>query len=140
MEKLFRNVKGCVQIAVTGEQCERFLNLCRARGLVMWNLQRTGEDEVRCVLSLDSFRSLRPMRSKTGVHIKILRKSGLPFFFYRNKKRKAFFFRAMLCGPVLLLCSVRIWYISLVGNRIYNMTLLLELRSDAVLVNGVPKT
>ena len=40
----------------------------------------------------DFFR-LRPLRNKTGVHIQIIQRRGMPFFFLRNKKKKGFFYR-----------------------------------------------
>ncbi len=48
----------------------------------------------------DFFR-LRPLRNKTGVHIQIIQRRGMPFFFLRNKKRKAFF-TGMILGGILI--------------------------------------
>src|SRR5699024_2138828 len=46
---------------------------------------------------------------------------GLPFFFYRNKKRKAFFIGIFLSFFILCLLSRYIWNIHVEGN-LYNST------------------
>ena len=38
-------IPGFVRVSVTGEQCERFLNLCRGRDMELRKIIRTGEKE-----------------------------------------------------------------------------------------------
>lgn len=63
----------------------------------------------------DFFR-LRPLRNKTGVHIQIIQRRGMPFFFLRNKKRKAFFTGMILGGILIFFLTGRIWNIHIEGN------------------------
>ena len=116
MEKFLRFLSGYVRITIEGEQLERFLNLCKSRGISIRNVKYTGEKMLTAVLSIHDFFLLRPLRNKTGVHIRIREKHGMPFFFYRNKKRKAFFLGILFCMVLLFVLSGHIWNIHVQGN------------------------
>ena len=108
--------KGTVRIRVQGEQTERFLNLCKAREIKISRLIRTGDQSLEGNKLIADFFRLSPIHRKTGVKIHILEKHGLPFFFYRSKKRKAFFLGLLLCAGLLLFLSGRLWEIDVEGN------------------------
>lgn len=116
MEKFLRFLSGYVGITIEGEQLERFLNLCKSRGISIRNVKHTGEKILTAVLSIHDFFLLGPLRNKTGVHIHICEKHGMPFFFYRNKKRKAFFLGILVCIVLLFGLSGHIWNIHVQGN------------------------
>ena len=102
MEKLICFWKGYIKIQVRGEQTERFLNLCRGRKICIRNLCCHPDGELTGVLAVKDFFLLGPLCRKTGVRIHIVEKHGLPFFFYRSKKRKAFFLGILLCIGLLI--------------------------------------
>lgn len=116
MEKFLRFVSGYVLLLIEGEQAERFLNLCRARKIRLRGLKRRDECSVTVLLSVRDFFMLRPLRKKTGVRLRIMEKHGLPFFFYRNRKRKAFFLGILLGFCIMVLLSTHIWNIHVTGN------------------------
>lgn len=140
MEKFLAFLHGYVQLSVSGEQCERFLNLCRSRKILIRKLIRCGDDEIRFLISVSDFWKLKPIRSKTGVHIHILKKCGLPFFFYRNKKRKAFFVGILLCLLLLFAFSTRIWNIHVEGNQSYSSWEILGFLKGEGVVHGMAKS
>ncbi len=140
MERLLRYLAGYVLISVRGEQAERFLNLCRSRGIALTKICR-GEDQcLNAVLSVKDFFLLRPLRSKTKVHIRILEKHGLPFFFFRSKKRKAFFVGILLCLCLLGFLSTRIWNIHVEGNRKHSTQEILEFLEQEGVVHGMARS
>ena len=116
MEKILRFLSGYVKIRVRGDQGERFLNLCRSRGVDMRQLSRREDGSLVCFLSVRHFFLLSSIHKKTKVQIHILEKHGLPFFFVRSKKRKAFFLGVLLCMILLFIFSGRIWNIHIEGN------------------------
>lgn len=116
MEGFLRLLSGYVKIRIQGDQGERFLNLCRSRGIVMRDLARREDGSLVCSLSVRHFFLLSSIHRKTKVQIHILEKHGLPFFFVRSKKRKAFFLGILLCAVLLFLFSGRIWNIHIEGN------------------------
>ena len=124
---------GYVKVRMTGGSPERFLNLCRGNGILLWNLTFEKEQYQFFLLLSDFFR-IRPFVRKAGVRVRVQEKLGLPFFLYRNRKRKLF--AAGIAGFFLLLfvMSRFIWNISFDGNlRFSNDTLSRELQEIGVI-------
>ena len=96
--------KGFVWIRICGGEQERFLNLCRAKGIILEKLFFT-QGELWATVSTKDFFRLSHVRRKAKVHIHILKKQGMPFFFLRLKKRKAFFLGILLCISILIFFS-----------------------------------
>ena len=109
-------IPGFVRVSVTGEQCERFLNLCRGRDMELRKIIRTGEKEFHVTLKVKDFRKISPLRRKTGVHIHILRKKGPVFWLLAANRHKLILagLLAMIC--VLIFLSGRLWNIHIEGN------------------------
>lgn len=140
IEKLVRYFRGYVEICVSGEQLERFLNLCKGRGITMSKIFCPDSGRLTAVLSLRNFFRLRPIRSKTKVHICVAKKHGLPFFFYRNKKRKAFFLGILLCLILMGGLSTRIWNIHIEGNRANSTPEILKFLEKSGIIHGMAKS
>ena len=132
--------KGIVRIRVQGEQTERFLNLCKARKIKISSLDRTGEQSLEGDFGIQDFLRLSPIRRKTGVKIHILEKHGLPFFFYRSKKRKAFFIGIFVCALLLLGLSGRIWEIDVSGNARNSTQEILDFLKEEGIVHGMQRS
>ena len=108
--------KGYIRVQIRGEQTERFLNLCRAREIRICELRRESDKSLTGCLQIRDFFRLSPIHRKTKVKIHILEKHGLPFFFYRSKKRKAFFLGIILCIVLMIFFTGRLWEIDVEGN------------------------
>ena len=65
MEKFLRFLSGYVKIRVQGEQGERFLNLCRSRGVDMRQLSRREDGRLVCYLSVRHFFLLSSISSRS---------------------------------------------------------------------------
>ncbi|HJD26623.1 MAG TPA: sporulation protein YqfD [Candidatus Blautia intestinipullorum] len=140
MEKFLRFLSGYVKIRVQGEQGERFLNLCRSRGVDMRQLSRREDGSLVCYLSVRHFFLLSSIHKKTKVQIHILEKHGLPFFFVRSKKRKAFFLGILLCAILLFVFSGRIWNIHIEGNVQNSTPEILEFLEEQGVRHGIRKS
>ena len=139
MEKILRLFYGYLTVMIRGEQLERFLNLCRSRGISLERIRYMQEEQIMAQMSARDFFLLRPVRNKTRVHIQIKRKRGLPFFFFRNKKRKAFF-AGILLGSILLLgMTGRIWNIHIEGNSINSTTQILDFLGEQGVTHAMSK-
>lgn len=120
MQKWSYYRKGYVRIRLCTDSPERFLNLCAHHKITIWNL--VNKDAVyEMNMTVKNFYQLKGICRKTGVRIKVIGKYGLPFFFYRNKKRKAFFVGIFLSFCVLCMLSRYIWNIHVEGN-LHNST------------------
>ena len=131
---------GYVRIRVQGKETERFLNLCKSRGIRLKKIIRTGRESLELTLSLRDFFLLQPVRRKTGAKIHILEKHGLPFFLAKSRKRKAFFLGLLFCGILLAVFSGRIWNIHIEGNLKNTTPEILDFLEEEGIVHGMRKS
>ena len=131
---------GHVEIRVCGKETERFLNLCRARKIVLYEIIREEDGSLRCVLLARDFRQLFPVRRKTGVRIHILKKNGLPFFLAKSRKRKAFFLGLFFCVILLAMFSGRIWNIHIDGNLKNTTPEILDFLQEEGIAHGMRRS
>lgn len=139
MENFFRFLNGYLTAVIRGEQIERFLNLCRSKEIFMKEIRYQQEQQITAQISVKDFFLLRPIRNKTGVHIQITGKHGMPFFFFRNKKRKAFFAGVLLGSLLLFGLSGRIWNIHIEGNCANSTSEILDFLKEKGIVHTIPK-
>ena len=139
MESPEKIARGFVKLSLSGEQLERFLNLCRGRGILLENIRPVEEKKLTAVISIEDFRRLAPIHRKTRVHIHILEKRGLPFFLYRSWHRKCFFAGILLCAVMLLWLSGHIWNIHIDGNVKNSTPELLEFLDQQGVIHGINK-
>ncbi len=113
--RLIKYVRGYVEVALWGYAPERFLNLCSNHEILIWELRQQG-DVYYFKISVEGFRCLKPLLKKSGTHIRIMGKSGIPFFFFRYRKRKILFAGIVVCMALLFALSRFIWKININGN------------------------
>lgn len=118
-------VQGYVYVQLTGYAPERFLNLCGNRDILIWNLKPC-EDGYRFCISVRGFKSLKPILKKTKTHIRILKKTGMPFSAYRYRKRKVYAAGIFLFGALLYYLSGFVWNIEVNGNSYLSEEVVLD--------------
>lgn len=138
MAELPQLVRGYVRIRLTSKEPERFLNLCAANHILLWNLLHT-EHGYEMNLSVSSFFSLKPICKKSCSRIRVLEKHGLPFFFHKSGKRKAFFLGAVTGFCLLFVLSCFIWNIHIEGNYANSTAELLGCLQRHQITHGTPK-
>ena len=122
---LLRFFNGTLLIRMEGYSPERFLNLCSANQIELWDLQYVNQG-YQFYITVKGYRNLKPLVRKTKVKLLILNKFGLPFFLFRNRKRKLLFAGIVAFFIVLKLMSLYIWDIHFEGNRMYTEDVLLK--------------
>ena len=138
LNQLSRYLKGYVRIRLQGYSPERFLNLCKARSLSLWDLQNVG-NAYEMNLSIRDFRKIRPLCRKAHARVSIRERHGLPFFLYRNRKRKMFPIGIAACCLLLYLLSLFVWNIRIEGNRIRSNDVILDYLAEEGVVPGMGK-
>lgn len=113
--RLIKYFRGYVDVALWGYAPERFFNLCSNHNILIWDLRQQGETYY-FKISVQGFRCLKPLLKKSGTHIKIGKKNGIPFFFFRYRKRKILFASIFVCIAILYALSRFIWKININGN------------------------
>lgn len=134
--RILNFIKGFVHISVRGFFIERFLNICMHRDIYMWDVKHRGANQVNLKLSIEGFRSLRPIARKTHARVRILEKHGLPFLLHRHKKRKAFLIGAAIALALLAYLTSFIWVIEVTGNSTVPTEQILEALENNGLKEG----
>lgn len=87
--------EGAVKVRLQGLSPERFFNLCGQGEVEIWKISCAGA-EYEFYMTVRGFFSCRPFVRKSGVRLKILEKTGLPFFYTETGKEG--------CGPLAFYC------------------------------------
>ena len=138
MRWLKQHYTGYVRVRLTGRSPERFFNLCRSSKILLWNIA-CEKEEYRFFLLLPDFYRIRPFARKAGVRVRIQEKLGLPFFLYRNRKRKLFSVGAASFFLLLFVLSHFIWNISFSGNLLFTDDMLTGQLREIGVCYGMPK-
>ena len=138
MRWLKQHYTGSVRVRLTGRSPERFFNLCRSSKILLWNIA-CEKEEYRFFLLLPDFYRIRPFARKAGVRVRIQEKLGLPFFLYRNRKRKLFAVGAASFFLLLFVLSRFIWNISFSGNLLFTDDMLTGQLREIGVCYGMPK-
>ena len=138
MRWLKQHYTGYVRVRLTGRSPERFFNLCRSSKILLWNIA-CEKEEYRFFLLLPDFYRIRPFAKKAGVRVRIQEKLGLPFFLYRNRKRKLFAVGAASFFLLLFVLSCFIWNISFSGNLLFTDDMLTGQLREIGVCYGMPK-
>lgn len=118
MKKIYRFFTGYLCVQLSGLSPERFLNLCSAAGVELWNVTFK-EGTYTFHMGIKDYMSCRPFVRKAKVRLKIRKKFGLPFFLHKNRHRKCWaagFFGFFVC---MYLMSLFVWDIDYEGNLTY---------------------
>lgn len=135
---VIRYFKGNVNIEVYGFSPERFLNLCAARDIYIWDLKKI-QDHYTCSMSAADFKKLPSITRKTKTQVRILKKNGLAFTQRHFRKRKLFFLGILLCVLIFIILSFFIWDISIIGNKSHSDEELLAFLNEKQIGIGVAK-
>lgn len=106
---------GYVYVIIYGYFPERFLNLCNARKIKLWNVKRTEKGYVLS-LSVKDYKKLRPIVRKTKTRPRILKKKGLPFVLKRLRPRVGLWAGALLFAVLIYGYSQFIWSVEISGQ------------------------
>ncbi len=126
--KILRLFKGSVFFSAEGGFFERFLNLCSLNDI---NLQDVKNDGVKLTAftSPNDYKRIKSSAKKSGMKVRIIRKSGLPFFIKHNKMRVGAVLGVAFAASLLVLASLCVWNTEIEGIKTvkaYDLTKVLE--------------
>lgn len=124
--RLWNYLRGYVIIVVEGYFLEKFINICTHRQLLLWNIRWLKNSRMTMKISINGFKTLRPIAFKTKCRVHIIDKKGLPFILHRYKKRKTFVFGVLVFLAFFFFMTSFVWDVSISGNNNVKSELLLE--------------
>lgn len=119
MKRMIRFLYGQIRVKVDGYSPGRFLNLCRNRGIRLWDVRPSKEGYEFCIRPSD-FKKMRPLLKKTGTRIHITDKRGLGPLAFRYRKHRFFLAGIASAFCILFLFSRFIWNVEINGNIEYS--------------------
>lgn len=134
MGSIMNSLRGWARVELSCRYSERAVNICARNHVEFWDLKRTPEGAAQMSVSLPSYVKLRQVAKETGAFtVRIVRRSGAPFFLWRLRKRYALLAGLALCVILTGLSSVFIWQIDVTGNRtVPSSAILAALKEEGV--------
>lgn len=117
IKRAIRFCRGYRRIEVTSAYPERFLNMCLARDIELWDVERLEEGVVRCALSSFDCRVAMELEKKCMCSIEIIGKGGLVSALSPLAGRYFLFGAAALCAILCWVSSLYLWRVSIYGCR-----------------------
>lgn len=137
--KIWKFLRGYVTVTVEGVFLEKFTNLCGVNGIPFWNIKRYGNAKMVGRTTIHGFKEMRHIAGKCGCLISISRKRGIPFFFFRYKKRKIFVLGFLLFVVGIKVSSMFVWSIDVCGNERIDSVSVLRTLEELGVKKGVLK-
>ncbi|MEY8337324.1 sporulation protein YqfD [Lachnospiraceae bacterium 62-35] len=128
--------QGYLKICMTGSSPERFFNLCSGRDIEIWDTI-CKRDNYEFYITVKGFKKAKALVRKAGVRLRIIKKLGLPFFLYRNRKRKLSFAGFLAFFLFLYSMSMFIWDIEIYGNSRYSRDTLMDYLESQDITYGI---
>ncbi|HWJ03201.1 MAG TPA: sporulation protein YqfD [Verrucomicrobiae bacterium] len=137
LDRLRESLTGVLTVVGDGGHLEGFINGIREKGIVLWEVRRVQPTVIRFKIQPEFYNLLRPIVRATGVKVRIIKRSGLPFFWRRLKKRKGIMAGVACCGLILYALSSYVWFIDVKGNAKVNTLQILKAADEAGLKRGM---
>lgn len=135
--KLPRKIPGYVTVRIEGFGIERFINICKNHNIPLYKL-RFSENTSTVTLKSSNFRKICSFRKNANVKLRIISKTGMPFFLFFYRKRWLFVVGIFLCIGIHGFLSNFLWEIDVEGNSFYSDKTIKEYISSNNIVYGTP--
>ncbi len=139
LKQIGNHLRGYLKIQISGYSPERFLNLCKHKEIEMWGLEAKS-NTYEMYMTVKGFRKLKPILRKTKTRITILERYGVPFFFFKYRKRKLFFGGIFLCIAIIFTLSRYIWNIDVKGNQTITDEVVIEYLEKTGVFHGMKRS
>lgn len=135
---MLRFMRGWVRITVTGNSPERFLNLCRNRGVVLWDVIAE-ECGYICSMYWDDYENCGYLADKACVAVTCMAEYGLHVYVKRYRYRQAFLAACCLLLFAIWFSSLHLWGIQIENNLYYSDDQVLSCLKEHGIMVGVRK-
>lgn len=137
---LIMYLKGFLTITISGRYCERFINICASRGILLWDVVRISDFSVRCRISAWDYKKLSDISADTGVNVQVNIRHGLPFFIKKHRKRKIALLGCFIFIFLIVVSNLFVWKIEITGNKKIPEEKIISVLYDTGLKKGMLRT
>lgn len=130
---------GYVTVIIEGFFVERFINICRSNNIVLLDIERENSTYLKIKILKSDFKDIRHIAKRTKCKIKIDKKSGIPFFINKYRKRKVFAIAILVIAIFIFISTKFVWNIEINGNEKIAKEEILELVSEYGITKGILK-
>ena len=127
---------GYVDIQVSGFFIERFINLCFAKSVFLWKLNRVSSIETNLRISINDFRKIRKIAKISKCKVHINGKKGIPFLLYKYKKRKIFAITLIVVAILIFASSRIIWNVEINCDEEINKKEIIKILNESGIEKG----
>lgn len=133
---LFYYLFGYLNITIEGFFIERFINMCASKNIFLWNVNRINSSILKANISINDFKKIKEITKKSKCRIKINKKSGLPFFINKYKKRKILLILLIPIIFFIMISSMYVWNVHISVNGDFNKEELINQLKEEGLERG----
>lgn len=137
--RILHFVLGYLSVEISGEFCERMLNLLSLHKISVWGIDRR-DDKIFLLIKIRDYKKIRKIRGKTKIKIKITDRHGLPFFIKRNRLRYGFFSGILMFFLIVYVLNLFVWRIEIVGNQTVEAAEIIKICEKIGLRSGIKKS
>lgn len=113
---LFRFFRGYVKFRFDGGFIQTFINTCVLEGIALRGVAKI-EEGFTAYIPASQYRLLRSPARKSGVKVRIIKKSGLPFIVHQHRGRWGIPVGAIVFLVLMWFLPQHIWEIRISGNK-----------------------
>jgi len=136
MESFFRYMRGFLRIRITGSGAIRFMNLCTAKNISIWDLEEDC-DYVYLNISLADFRKIRKIVRTSKVKAAVIKRNGLPFLLKDLYKRRMFILFLLFFVLLMHYQRTHLWSVSVEGNTTITYDRIMDFLLDTYYAPGM---
>ncbi len=133
IRQLYMQIFGYVSITIEGFFVERFINMCLAQDIFLWNIKHEKNTFVKVRISTSDFKKIKKIAKKTKCKVKIESKTGVPFLLHNYRKRKIFLGLLFALFIIIFVLTRFVWNIEITGTeKIDNNEILSILKEEGI--------
>lgn len=133
MQKATNYIRGSVRLEATGPYPERFFNICSARGVRFWKVERVDETTVRLTVARSQARQAVALGPKCLCEVKRIGEEGAVSFLSRFRSRYGLLAGLALSLLAVMILSRFVLVIDITGNTtVPDGVILSELREAGI--------
>lgn len=140
IKKFIKYISGYLKIIVEGYYIERFINICRNKKLMMWNIKKSNDIKMELNIEIKDFKEICKIAKETHCRIRIKSKKGFPFILNKYKKRKIFAIFLVVIIFLIMFSSNFIWNIEIIEENDEEIENIMQDINEAGLKIGMTKS